>query len=134
MSVHGNFSLFSQANVWMVPVDANNVYLRLPQSTLFDSISIDLSVAGKVFTRFEGNCTSTPGDLIVLAASNYNDWNPMMGTQAVTVIRLERMQLLVLITPGVYMWKPALTLFTLWDKIMLKRMAVVMHTISGNFL
>jgi len=45
--------------------------------------TIHVPSAGKVMVRFDGSCQSTPGDRIVLAASNTNDWSPNDGNVSV---------------------------------------------------
>ena len=49
--------------------------------------SLYISKKGKVVVRFNGNCISTPGDRIVLAASNDENWHVNSGnvnTEAIT--------------------------------------------------
>jgi hypothetical protein len=80
-----NVQVFSQTGIWMIPVEASNINLRLPDATILDSITIDCPTNGKVLVRFDGNCTSTPGDHIILAASDFRDWQTNDGNTAVDV-------------------------------------------------
>jgi hypothetical protein len=69
----------AQSTVYQVPISHHNIQVRLPDPFLLDSITIQVPDSGKVFVRFDGICTTTPGDNILLAASNYRDWNTNDG-------------------------------------------------------
>ncbi len=53
--------------------------LDVSSSTVVGEIAIEPTEAGKVIVRFDGNCWSSPGDLIVLAASDAPSWSPNDG-------------------------------------------------------
>src|SRR6188768_897301 len=57
----------AQNQLKQTKIHAENVQLRLPESTVFDSISIEVPDSGKVTVIFDGNCTSTVDDRIILA-------------------------------------------------------------------
>jgi len=71
--------LSAQSQVWQVPIVYHDLQLRLPQATVLDSIIFDAPVDGQVFLRFDGHCTATVGDRIILAASYTNDWDSNDG-------------------------------------------------------
>jgi hypothetical protein len=79
------FQLFSQTELWMVPIVANDINLRQPNAVVLDSITFDCTTPGKVLVRFDGNCTSTPGDKIILAASDFRNWRANDGNTSVMV-------------------------------------------------
>jgi len=69
----------AQTKVWQTEVSADNVDLRQPLSVTLASLTVDLPADGRVFVKFDGNCTSTPGDRIALAAANIPDWDTNDG-------------------------------------------------------
>lgn len=71
--------LSAQSQVWQVPVVHHDIQLRLPEATVLDSIIIDVPHDGNVFLRFDGNCTASLGDRIIMAASDRNDWETNDG-------------------------------------------------------
>jgi|GEM_PF-4510634 len=79
-------SLSSQTIIKMIPIVVNESNFRQVDALALDSITIDCPTTGKVFVRFDGNCISTPGDRIILAASNYHDWQTNDGNTDVMVV------------------------------------------------
>ena len=69
----------AQNQLKQTKIHAENVQLRLPESTVFDSISIEVPDSGKVTVIFDGNCTSTVDDRIILAANQIDDWDTNDG-------------------------------------------------------
>jgi hypothetical protein len=55
-------------------------------STVIAQKNITVGVSGNVLVRFDGACVSTPGDLIVMAASNTTSWGTNDGCTAVEAI------------------------------------------------
>jgi hypothetical protein len=51
--------------------------------TVFAQQTIDAPVPGRVLLRFDGVCTATPGDRIVLASSNFEGWISNDGCTAI---------------------------------------------------
>jgi len=70
----------------MVPIVANDINLRQPQATVFDSITIVCSTAGKVLVRFDANCTSTVGDRMIFGASDIRNFRDNDGNTGVEVV------------------------------------------------
>lgn len=68
------YLMLSQGQIWQTPVVSENTPMRLPEPLVLDSITVDIPAEGKVFVRFDGNCVVSPGDRIVLAASDHNEW------------------------------------------------------------
>ncbi|MFN0214550.1 MAG: T9SS type A sorting domain-containing protein [Saprospiraceae bacterium] len=58
--------------------------------TAFNSLSIDVPVAGKVLVRFDGKCVSNYGDLIFFAASKTPTWDFYDGSASNEVISNEQ--------------------------------------------
>jgi hypothetical protein len=60
--------------------------LDVSSSTVVGEITIDPAESGKVIVRFDGYCWSTPGDLIVLAASDAPSWSVNDGNTSVEAL------------------------------------------------
>ena len=70
---------FAQNQIKHIKIHAENVQLRLPESTAFDSITIEAPDSGTVSVIFDGNCTSSVGDRIILGAGQIPDWDTNDG-------------------------------------------------------
>lgn len=64
----------------------DRTFVNLNSSTVLGQVTINPSVSGKVLVRFDGECYSSPGDRIVLAASNTTSWGINDGNTAVEAI------------------------------------------------
>ncbi len=60
--------------------------IDLSTLTVLGEISMNPAEAGKVIVRFDGNCYTTPGDRIVLAASDAPSWSVNDGNVGVEAI------------------------------------------------
>jgi len=60
--------------------------LDVSSTTVVGEIAIEPTEAGKVIVRFDGNCWSSPGDLIVLAASDAPSWSTNDGNVGVEAL------------------------------------------------
>jgi len=69
----------AQPRIWQVPAVAHEVDFRADTSYVIASITIDAPDTGRVVVRFDGWAQSTPGDRIILGASDYPDWNTNDG-------------------------------------------------------
>ncbi|MEM9984014.1 MAG: T9SS type A sorting domain-containing protein [Bacteroidota bacterium] len=84
-------SIYGMLTVEFVPTSAGIVAHRgiiktnqdLSNSTVLEKITIDPTVPGKVVVRFDGNCVSSPGDRIVLAANDAASWEVNDGNVGV---------------------------------------------------
>ena len=83
----GKASIYGSLTVEFIP-SGNNVVRSLGiaetnidvnSSTVLAEISMNPSTEGKVIVRFDGDCYATPGDRIVLAASNAPSWTANDG-------------------------------------------------------
>lgn len=72
----------AQVQVWHQDVQQVSVNLR-GSAVVLGQRTIDVTAAGKVLVQFDGNCVSTDGDRIVLAASNNGAWGFNDGHVAV---------------------------------------------------
>jgi|GEM_PF-891850 len=54
--------------------------LNLTTVQVLEQITMDVPSSGKVIVRFDGSCISSPGDRIVLAASNSPSWGTNNGS------------------------------------------------------
>jgi len=72
----------AQVQVWHQDVEQVNANLR-GATVILGQRTIDVSAAGKVLVQFDGNCVSTDGDRIILAASNNGEWGVNDGHVAV---------------------------------------------------
>lgn len=70
-------ALFAQ-KIAFVNVNKPNINLR-GNAVVLAQLTINAPEAGKVILRFDGHCLSSPGDRIVLAASNTQNWGPNDG-------------------------------------------------------
>jgi len=70
----------------MIPIVANDINLRQPDAVVMDSIIFDCTIPGKVLVRFDGNCTSTVGDHIIMGASDIRNWRSNDGNTYVMVM------------------------------------------------
>tara|TARA_B100000809_G_C15046750_1_gene497524 strand:- start:597 stop:1247 length:651 start_codon:yes stop_codon:yes gene_type:complete len=53
--------------------------IDVSNQTVVGQVTINPSVSGKVIVSFDGNCISSPGDRIILAASNTQSWTSNDG-------------------------------------------------------
>jgi hypothetical protein len=60
--------------------------LDVSGTTVVGEVTIEPTEAGKVIVRFDGQCWSTPGDLIVLAASDAPSWGVNDGNTSVEAL------------------------------------------------
>jgi hypothetical protein len=60
--------------------------IDVSSTTVVGEITIEPAEAGKVIVRFDGNCWSTPGDAIILAASDAPSWSVNDGNIAVEAL------------------------------------------------
>ncbi len=78
----GIASIYGSLTVHFVPASVSIVgftgikrtSVNLSTRTILGQVTINPTVSGKVLVRFDGNCISSPGDGIVLAASNTTSW------------------------------------------------------------
>ena len=75
LSFYISTSAFSQKMIWNIPIHHNDIQLRLPKSTVLGKLDADIPSAGKVLVHFDGYITSSPGDRIIVAASNFDNWD-----------------------------------------------------------
>ncbi len=68
----------AKVEVWHQGIQQQDVNLRGAPVVLAQQ-AIDVSSGGKVLVQFDGNCISSDGDRIVLAASNTTTWGPNDG-------------------------------------------------------
>ncbi len=66
-------------------IEETNIDLRGAPVTL-SQVSINTSMSGTAIVHFDGNCVSTPGDRIVLAASDTPSWSSNDGSTATEAI------------------------------------------------
>jgi hypothetical protein len=93
-SIYGNFTVEfipnSSANIVAIaPISQTNINVRggavaVGQKTIYNA------VAGKVIVHFDGQVISTPGDRIVLAASNTPNWGVNDGNVGVEAAASDR--------------------------------------------
>ncbi len=74
-----------QSLVWHEGIIQTNVNVR-DNPTVMGEISFNLPTSGKVIVRFDGSCSSSVGDRIILAASNQADWSVNDGNLGVQAI------------------------------------------------
>jgi hypothetical protein len=88
----GIASIYGSLTVQFIPASGSVVHFLGINKTNFDfkgsaatlaQIAINPSVSGKVLLRFDGKCISSPGDRIILAASNTPSWGANDGNVAV---------------------------------------------------
>ena len=65
---------FAQTRMWHQEIAQTNIDLDGPTSVL-GSVTINVPADGKVEVRFDGYCIADTNDMIVLAASDTNDWD-----------------------------------------------------------
>jgi len=78
----GLASIYGSLTVKFIPASGsivafagiNRTGVNLTNVTSVGTVTINPSVSGKAIVRFDGFCVSTPGDRIVLAASNTTNW------------------------------------------------------------
>jgi hypothetical protein len=63
--------------------------IDVSSSTVVGEITIEPTEAGKVIVRFDGNCWSTPGDAIILAASDAPSWSVNDGNISVEALNTD---------------------------------------------
>ncbi len=87
-SIYGNLVVEYVPNssttqsIYHATIDAEDANLRGSAMTLAD-ITINSPVPAKAIVHFDGDAYPGAGDMIVLAASNYNDWESFDGNVAV---------------------------------------------------
>lgn len=79
ISFSTSYVLLSQKMVWHAEVHHDDIQLRLPVSTVLEKLEVNLPTNGKVMVRFDGYCQSSPGDRIIVAASNVEKWETNDG-------------------------------------------------------
>jgi hypothetical protein len=94
-SVYGSLTVKFFPNVTNGPMVAHTGVAAIDQDVRGAPVevvqqSIDVGVAGEVLVRFDGYCLSTPGDRIVLAASNTVDWGVNDGATGVEALDADR--------------------------------------------
>jgi hypothetical protein len=67
-------------------ISINKLQVNVGEKTSVGQIAIEPTVAGKVIVRFDGYCVSSPGDRILLAASNTADWSQNAGSTSVKAL------------------------------------------------
>jgi ribosomal protein L31 len=77
--------VWSQSQVWHASVVQTNIFVR-GNPFVAQQLNITAPSAGKVIVRFNGTCLSSPGDRIVLAASNIPDWGVNDGNTNVEAV------------------------------------------------
>lgn len=90
----GEISIYGSLTVEFIPSGDNVVRsigisessIDLSTLTVLGEISMNPAEAGKVIVRFDGNCYTTPGDRIVLAASDAPSWSVSDGNVGVEAI------------------------------------------------
>ncbi|MEM6631717.1 MAG: CARDB domain-containing protein [Bacteroidota bacterium] len=90
----GEASIYASLTVEFIPstygitehVGINETGIDLTNPTTIGQIDINPSVPGKALVHFNGSCISTPGDRIVLAASDTPDWNVNDGSVGVEAV------------------------------------------------
>jgi hypothetical protein len=91
----GSASIYGSLTVLFIPNATNSIVSfqgisslnsNLNNSTVLGQITINPSVPGKVLVRFNGTCISSPGDRILLAASNSTSWGTNDGNVPVEAI------------------------------------------------
>ncbi len=71
------------ANVFVKHIGISKVRIDVKNPTVVGKITISPSTPGKVIVHFDGKCVSTPGDRIILAASDTTFWRINDGAVAV---------------------------------------------------
>jgi len=66
-------NVFAQTRMWHQEIAQTNIDLDGP-STVLGSVTINVPSDGKVEVRFDGYCIADTNDMIVLAASDIDDW------------------------------------------------------------
>jgi len=67
------------ANVFVKHIGISKTQIDVKNPTVVGEITISPSAPGKVIVHFDGKCISTPGDRIILAASNTTSWGSNDG-------------------------------------------------------
>jgi hypothetical protein len=89
ISFSTSYVLLSQKLVWHAEVHHDDIQLRLPISTVLAKLDVDLPTEGKVMVRFDGYCQSSPGDRIIVAASNIEKWETNEGNLGLFAYKIE---------------------------------------------
>ncbi len=89
ISFSSSYTLLSQKLVWQTEVHHDDIQLKLPISTVLAKLEVDLPTDGKVMVRFDGYCQSSPGDRIIVAASNVEKWQTNDGNLGLYAYKLE---------------------------------------------
>ncbi len=93
-SIYGNLTVKFYSNtaggatVQHVGIVEDNLNVRGAVVTV-GQISLNPPAAGMVVVRFDGSCFSSPGDTVVLAASNIADWGVNDGTTVVEAVNAD---------------------------------------------
>ena len=90
----GIASIYGSLTVHFIPTSGSVVassgiqktLINMSNSTVLGQVTINPSVSGKVLVRFDGYCISSPGDRIVLAASNTTSWSVNDGNVGVEAV------------------------------------------------
>ncbi len=87
-SIYGNLTVeFVPEGQYMVGFQRilkSHILVKTP--TVFGKVTISPSTAGKVIVHFDGTCISTPGDRIILAASDTTKWKINDGSVSVEAL------------------------------------------------
>jgi hypothetical protein len=90
----GTASIYGSLTVEFIPngdnfvrsIGISETSIDLNSLTVLGEISMNPSTAGKVIVRFDGHCYTSPGDMIVLAASDAPSWSINDGNVGVEAI------------------------------------------------
>lgn len=90
----GKASIYGSLTATFVPADAGTIAHVGIQQTNLDvttempvaQVSINVATAGRAIVHFDGTCINSPGDRIVLAASNTPSWGVNDGNVSVEAI------------------------------------------------
>ncbi|HHH50264.1 MAG TPA: T9SS type A sorting domain-containing protein [Saprospiraceae bacterium] len=89
VSIYGNFTVEfipNSMNDKVVLKGVNSTGINVSAKTTVGQLSLNAPEAGRVILQFDGQCYSTPGDRIVLAANNTNSWDVNDGNVSIEAI------------------------------------------------
>ncbi|NSW94707.1 MAG: fibronectin type III domain-containing protein, partial [Bacteroidales bacterium] len=90
----GLASIYGSLTVQFIPSTSGSIVgfsgiirpnVNVTSTTTVGSVTINPSVPGKAIVKFDGVCVSSPGDRIILAASNTSSWYANDGSVSVEV-------------------------------------------------
>jgi len=90
----GKASIYGSLTATFVPADAGTIAhvgiqqtnLDVTSETAVAQVSINAATAGRAIVHFDGSCANSPGDRIILAASNTPSWGVNDGSVSVEAI------------------------------------------------